>query len=228
MSRWHLYLKFVNGINAGGRIQFVWLLGTIGMFVLLLACINFMNLSTARSERRAKEVGIRKAIGSGKGQLIGQFFSESLLAAALAFVFSLLLLQLALPFFNEIADKKMTLPWDNPWFWLSAVGFYLFTGLVAGSYPAFYLSSFQPIKVLKGSFSVSRLAAIPRKVLVVLQFSVSVTLVISTIVVFRQVQFAKARPVGYDREGLVMIPMTTPEFFGRQEALRTSCCGQDA
>ncbi len=220
MKRLHLYSEFKNGVNTGGRIQFVWLFGTIGFFVLLLACINFMNLSTARSEKRAKEVGIRKAIGSLKRQLISQFFTESLLATALAFVCSLLLVSFALPFFNQVADKKMSVLWCNPWFWLSGIGFSIFTGLVAGIYPAFYLSSFQPVKVLKGTFKAGRLAAIPRKVLVVLQFTVSVTLVIGTIIIFRQVQFAKNRPVGYSRDGLIAIQMTTPEFFGKEEPLR--------
>src|SRR5258708_18482794 len=209
MSKWHLYDEFKNGINTGGRIQYVWLFGIIGLFVLLLACINFMNLSTARSEKRAREVGIRKAIGSLRSQLIYQFFSESLLCVIIAFAFSLLLVQLSLPFFNEVADKQMSILWSNPLFWILSIGFSLVTGLITGSYPAFYLSSFKPVKVLKGSFRVGRLASIPRKVLVVLQFTVSVTLIIGTIVVFRQIQFAKNRPVGYSRAGLITLPMVT-------------------
>jgi putative ABC transport system permease protein len=182
MSRWHLYDEFKNGINTGGRIQYVWLFGIIGLFVLLLACINFMNLSTARSEKRAREVGIRKAIGSLRGQLIYQFFSESILCVILAFVLSLFLVQLSMSFFNQIANKQMSVPWQNPTFWLASVGFCLFTGIITGSYPAFYLSSFKPIKVLKGTFRVGRLAALPRKILVVVQFTVSVVLIIGTIV----------------------------------------------
>ncbi len=197
MSKWHLYDEFKDGMNTGGRIQYVWLFGIIGVFVLLLACINFMNLSTARSEKRAKEVGIRKAIGSLRSQLIYQFFSESLLCVFIAFALSLLLVQISLPFFNQVADKQMAILWSNPLFWVLGIGFSLITGLITGSYPAFYLSSFKPIKVLKGSFRVGRLAAVPRQVLVVLQFTVSVVLIIGTIVVFRQVQFAKNRPVGY-------------------------------
>ncbi len=131
-----------------------------------------MNLSTARSEKRAKEVGIRKAIGSMKWQLIGQFFMESLLVVAFAFVTALLLVSLMLPFFNEVAAKSIKLPLTIPMFWLMGLAVALITGLVAGSYPAFYLSSFQPVKVLKGTFRVGRLASIPRKVLVVLQFTV--------------------------------------------------------
>ena len=152
MSKWHLHSEFKNGVITGGRIEFVWLFGIIGFFVLLLACINFMNLSTARSEKRAKEVGIRKAIGSQRGQLVKQFFSESLLIAVIAFIFSLLLVQLTLPFFNNIADKKITILWSSPYFWMSGIAFTIVTGFLAGSYPALYLSSFQPVKVLKGLF----------------------------------------------------------------------------
>lgn len=220
MSQWHLYSEFKNGVNVGGRIQYVWLFGIIGFFVLLLACINFMNLSTASSEKRAKEVGIRKAIGSMRAQLIYQFFSESLLVTCCAFVFSLLLVLLLLPFFNEVAGKQMSILWANPVFWLLGIGFTLIAGLVAGSYPALYLSSFQPVKVLKGTFKAGRLAAIPRKVLVVVQFAVSVVLIIGTIVVFRQIQFAKNRPVGYSREGLITVETLTPDIYAHFPAFR--------
>ncbi|GAB3321031.1 ABC transporter permease [Larkinella ripae] len=231
MSRWHLYSEFKNGVNVGGKIQIVWLFGIIGLFVLLLACINFMNLSTARSEKRAKEVGIRKAIGSVRLQLIAQFFSESLLVVVIAFVIALLLAQLSLPFFNEVTNKEIGLLWTNspavrPWFWLASVVFCLLTSVVAGSYPAFYLSAFQPVKVLKGTFRVGRFAAIPRQTLVVIQFTVSVTLIIGTIVVFRQIQFAKNRPIGYSRANLVTLPIRNdalithfPTF--RDELLKT-------
>jgi len=220
MSKWHLYSDFRNGVNVGGRIQYVWMFGIIGLFVLLLACINFMNLSTARSEKRAKEVGIRKAIGSLRGQLIKQFFSESLLVALLAFLFSLLLVQLILPFFNQVADKKMFLPWSNPLFWLLGLGFTILTGLIAGSYPALYLSSFKPVKVLKGTFKAGRMAAIPRKALVVLQFTVSVVLIVGTIIVFTQIQYARNRPIGYSRDGLIMVPMSTSEIHGHFDAVK--------
>ncbi|PSL43930.1 ABC-type antimicrobial peptide transport system permease subunit [Chitinophaga niastensis] len=220
MSRWHLYAKFKNGMEAGGRIQYVWLYGIIGIFVLLLACINFMNLSTARSEKRAKEVGIRKAVGSLRGQLVAQFFCESLLIAFVAFLLSLLLVQVSLPFFNEVADKRMSVLWTRPLFWLVGIGFSLFTGLIAGSYPALYLSSFKPVKVLKGTFRVGRLAAVPRKVLVVIQFTVSVILMVGTLVVYQQIQYAKNRPVGYSRNGLITIPLRTNEINKHYEAVR--------
>lgn len=208
MDKWHLYSSFKNGVIDGGRIQYVWLFGIIGIFVLLLACINFMNLSTARSEKRAKEVGIRKAIGSMRGQLITQFYIESLLIAFCAFLVALVLAQVSLPFFNEVADKKMSILWSNPLFWLSCIGFTLITGLIAGSYPALYLSSFRPVTVLKGVFRAGRSAALPRKILVVTQFAVSIILIIGTIVVFNQIQYAKNRPVGYTREGLITAPLT--------------------
>ncbi|MEO5681401.1 MAG: ABC transporter permease [Chitinophagaceae bacterium] len=228
MSRWHLYADFKNGVNTGGSIQFVWLFGITGFFVLLLACINFMNLSTARSEKRAKEVGIRKAIGSVRKQLVFQFLSESLLVTIFAFVFSLLLAQLALPFFNSVADKQISILWTNPLFWLAGIVFSLLAGLIAGSYPALYLSSFSPIKVLKGTFKAGRFAAVPRKVLVVLQFSVSVMLIIGTLVVFRQVQFAKNRSVGYNREQLIEINLNTPELVKHYNAFRADLLNSGA
>ncbi|GAB3734859.1 ABC transporter permease [Spirosoma lituiforme] len=221
MSQWHLHSEWKNGVNTGGRIQYVWLFGIIGLFVLLLACINFMNLSTARSEKRAKEVGIRKAVGSVRGQLIAQFLSESLLVVTIAFVLAILFVLLTLPIFNEIADKRLSILWSSPVFWLLGMGFSVLTGLIAGSYPAFYLSSFQPVKVLKGTFRVGRLASVPRQVLVVVQFTVSVTLIIGTIIVFRQIQFAKNRPVGYNREGLISVPINVEELVKHYNALRT-------
>jgi putative ABC transport system permease protein len=220
MNNWRLYSEFKNGKVVGGRIQFVWLFGIIGVFVLLLACINFMNLSTARSEKRAKEVGIRKTVGSLRQQLIGQFLSESVVVACIAFVFSIIFVELLLSFFNRLADKDMSIPWSNPFFWLSSLAFTLFTGLISGSYPAFYLSHFEPIKVLKGTFRVGRFASLPRKVLVVVQFTVSITLVIGTIIVYKQVQYAKNRPVGYTREGLIMMDMSTPDLYGHYDAIR--------
>lgn len=195
--------------------------GIAGIFVLLLACINFMNLSTARSEKRAKEVGIRKTLGSLRGQLIRQFFSESLLVSFIALLLCIVIVQLLLPFFNEIADKNMSILWTNPIFWLLAIAFCLITGLVAGSYPAMYLSSFQPLKVLKGSYKAGRLASLPRKALVVFQFSISVALIIGTIVVFKQINHAKDRPVGYDSNGLIEVSMNTPDLKGHYEALRS-------
>jgi putative ABC transport system permease protein len=220
MSRWHLYSEFKNGVNTGGAIRWVWLFGTIGFFVLLLACINFMNLSTARSEKRAREVGVRKAIGSKRSQLILQFYSESMVVAVLAFLVSLALTASALPWFNDVAGKSIAIDWTSPWLWGIGIGFSLLTGLLAGSYPALYLSSFRPIAVLKGSFNAGHWALLPRRALVVLQFSVSVLLVIGTIVVFRQVQYAKDLPANYNRDRLLAMPVSVPEFGDRKETLR--------
>ena len=221
MDNWHLYSDFKDGHLNGGRIRFVWLFGIIGVFVLILACINFMNLSTARSEKRAREVGIRKTVGSLRGQIIGQFLCESVLVALLAFVFAILWVALSLGFFNQLADKDMHLPWAVPLFWVLGLSFTIFTGLLAGSYPAFYLSGFEPIAVLKGTFKVGRMASLPRKILVVVQFTVSIALIIGTILVFRQISYAKSRPVGYDRSGLITIYMTTPDIYGHYDVMRS-------
>jgi ABC-type antimicrobial peptide transport system permease subunit len=220
MHRWHLYQDFENGVNAGGRIQFVWLFGIIGVFVLLLACINFMNLSTARSERRAKEVGIRKAVGSLRMQLISQFFCESMLITLIALVCCVILVQLMLPAFNEIAGKKISIPFGAPLFWLAGISFSVITGLLAGSYPALYLSSFRPVKVLKGTIMHGRFAAVPRKVLVVVQFTVSVILIIGTMIVFRQIQHAKDRPMGYNSNGLIMLGSLGAEVHDHFDAVK--------
>ena len=219
MSRWHLYSEWKNGVNMGGRIQFVWLFGIIGVFVLLLACINFMNLSTARSEKRSKEVGIRKAIGSLRSQLIKQFISESFLVVFIAFVLAILLVSLSLPWFNNLADKRLALLWSNPVFWAICLLFVAVTSLVSGSYPAFYLSSFNPVAVLKGTFRAGRFAALPRKVLVVVQFTVSIALIIGTIIVYRQIQHAKNRPVGYSREGLLMVQIKSADLKEKFNAI---------
>ncbi|MCR8561614.1 ABC transporter permease [Mucilaginibacter sp. BJC16-A38] len=221
MSKWHLYSNFGNAGESleSGQMQAIWFYGTIGIFVLLLACINFMNLSTARSEKRAKEVGIRKAVGSVRGQLIYQFFAESLLVTFVAFLLAILLVVLILPWFNNVAGKTLGVLWANPFFWLGGITFTFFTGLIAGSYPALYLSSFNPVKVLKGTFRAGRFAAVPRKVLVTVQFTVSIALIIGTVIVYKQIQFAKNRPVGYTREGLLAVPMATPDFQGKYDLL---------
>jgi len=219
MNKWHLHGNFVNGVNTGGLFRYVELFGIAGLFVLLLACINFMNLSTARSEKRAKEVGIRKTIGSVRRQLFSQFLSESILVSFLAFFLCVLIALLVLPFFNQLSEKQMAIPWGNVYFWLIAVVVCLFTGLIAGSYPAFYLSSFKPVQVLKGTIKAGRLASLPRKILVVFQFSVSVTLIVGTLIVYRQIQYAKERPVGYNNNGLIEVNMRTPEIRKNYEIL---------
>jgi ABC-type antimicrobial peptide transport system permease subunit len=220
MKQWHLYSDFKDGRPDGGRITFVWLFGVIGGFVLLLACINFMNLATARTENRAKEVGVRKAIGSLRGQLISQFFSESFLVVILSFAVSCVFILLSLGWFNKLADKAISLPFNNPYFWLSSIAFIVFTGMLSGIYPAFYLSSFQPVTILKGTFKVGRFSTLPRKVLVVVQFTVSIVMIIGTILVYRQIEYGRNRPVGYNKESLLTIPLNDPNYKGMYDVIR--------
>ncbi len=211
LSKWRLYSSFENGQNAGGYIDLVRLLGIIGAFMMLLACINFMNLSTARSEKRAKEVGVRKVVGSHRNQLILQFITESFLTVLLAFISSLLIVQLALPWFNLLADKNISIAWASQTFWLFSLSIIVITTLLAGSYPALFLSAFRPIKALKGTFRTGRSTSVARKTLVVVQFAVSITLILGTIVVYNQIQFVKDRPLGYDQNGLITLPIKTEE-----------------
>ncbi len=203
MKEWHLYNEYKDGINVGGEITFVWLFGTIGGFVLLLACINFMNLSTARSESRAKEIGLRKTIGSLRSQLVLQFLSESILVVTLAFILAMVLVIIALPTFNLWTAKEIAIPYKEPLFWMAGVAFILGTGMIAGSYPALFLSSFNTVSILKGTFRLGWFSGFSRKSLVIVQFVVSVTLVIGTITVYHQIKYAQSRPIGYDKNGLI-------------------------
>ena len=205
MSKWRLYNDFENGVNTGGFIKYVRMFGILGLVVLLIACINFMNLSTARSEKRAKEVGVRKAVGSDRGQLIRQFLSESLFISFLAFLFALGIVALALPYFNRLTEKEMSLQVGSPLFWIAMIAFTLLTGLLAGSYPAFYLSSFNPVNTLKGNLNIGRSDALPRKILVVTQFASSVILMIGTTIIYQEIQFGKNRPIGFDNRGLISV-----------------------
>ena len=201
---WHLYSNFKNGVPAGGFIEYVRMFSIIGALVLLIACVNFMNLSTARSEKRAREVGVRKAIGSRRKDLIFQFLIESVLMTFVAFLLSVLLVQASLPAFRSLTHTRISIPYGSPVFWCCMAGYVLLTGVLAGARPAFYLSSFQPVKVLKGDMKTGRAATLPRKILVVLQFSCSIALIISTFIIYQQIQYGKDRPVGYTREGLVV------------------------
>jgi putative ABC transport system permease protein len=200
---WHLY-EFKNGQATSGFIEYVRMFSIIGMLVLLIACINFINLTTARSEKRAREVGVRKVVGSLRKDLMIQFLAESFLLTFIAFVLSVMLVQLSLPGFNTLTGKSIHIPYDNSLFWLMMMSCVLVTALIAGSRPAFYLSSFKPIKVLKGIQQPGRAATLPRKVLVVLQFSCSVALIISTVIIYRQIQHAKDRPSGFDMNRLML------------------------
>ena len=204
-EKWRLYSDFKNGVNTGGFIKYVRMFGILGLIVLIIACINFMNLSTARSEKRAKEVGVRKAVGSGKSQLIRQFLSESMLISAWSFLLALAMVAVALPYFNKLTDKEMTLQITNPFFWGIMIAFTMITGFLAGSYPAFYLSSFNPVRVLKGNLKAGKSSSLPRKILVVAQFASSVVLMISTIIIYQQIQHGKSRPIGFDNKGLISV-----------------------
>ncbi|SEA64071.1 duplicated orphan permease [Arachidicoccus rhizosphaerae] len=205
LSKRFLYDKAVNGRYVTGTIVTVRLFGIIALLILLIACINFMNLSTARSEKRAREVGVRKVIGAPRRALISQFLMESVLMSAIAFVLAIGIVVISLPFFNRLVGKQLSIAWQNPFTWLFALGFVLFTGLLAGSYPALFLSRFQPVKVLKGRLvrmgGNSRVRL--RSVLVVIQFTFSLILIISTIVVSRQINYTEQRDSGYTQNGLV-------------------------
>ena len=225
MNKWKLHSDFKNGKNTGGMIEYVRLFTIIAIIILLIACVNFMNLSTARSEKRAKEVGVRKTLGSRKKQLILQFFFESLILAIAAFIFSIGVVYLALPSFNTLVDKHLSLPIAQPIFWVGAILVIICTGVIAGSYPALYLSSFNPIKVLKGTFLAGKSAAIPRRILVVGQFATSILLISATIIIYQQIQHIRNRDIGYDPNNLIMISATpdTQKNFAviKQELLNT-------
>jgi len=205
MADWHLYSNFKAGRQDGGFIEYVRLFSVIGVLVLFIACINFMNLATARSEKRAREVGVRKAIGSRRRDLVLQFLIESLVITGIAAAISLLFVQLAIPAFNTLTGSAVTIPLKSPGFWSIMAGYVLATGVLAGSRPAMYLSSFRPVKVLKGPIRTGRYAAVPRQLLVVLQFTCSIALIIGTGLIYRQVQYVKDRPTGYDANRLVLV-----------------------
>jgi putative ABC transport system permease protein len=204
MKDWNLYTKFKNGKEAGGFVEYLRLFGIIGLLVLTIACINFVNLTTARSAKRAREVGIRKAIGSQRKDLIIQFLAESFVLVFIAFSLSILVAELALPAFNGLTHSRLSLPFSNGWFWLLMTGCLCVVALAAGSRPAFYLSSFKPVKVLKGTLHIGKVATLPRKILVVLQFSCSIALIISTVIVYQQIQYARDRPTGDDLNRLML------------------------
>jgi predicted permease len=206
--QWHLYSNFENGEVSGGRIETVRLLFIIACLILLIACINFMNLGTAQSENRAKEVGVRKAIGATKSLLIKQFLSESLFVTLIAGVIALLLVQLCLPAFNQLVGKQLVIDYANPVFWFTSAGFILVTGLLAGSYPAFFLSAFRPVKVLKGVFKDKSKSVSPRRMLVIIQFTVAIVLITSTLIIYQQISYVQQRENGYNKNNLVQLRMT--------------------
>lgn len=205
MSRWHLYDEWDNGKSVAGHLNRVKGFAAIGVFILFIACINFTNLSTARSERRAKEVGVRKSIGSHRKQLIMQFLTETLLMSVAAFVLSVIVVQTVLPIFNQLIYKNLSIDFSSKVFWIASLSIILVTSLAAGAYPAFYLSSFRPAQVLKGRVQVSRGGFLPRRVLVTVQFFFSIVLIIATTIVYQQMNHIKQRDTGYDRDNLVLV-----------------------
>jgi putative ABC transport system permease protein len=205
VSDQYLYNVFTNGRPLTGRIEYVRIFSGVAIFILLIACINFMNLATARSVRRAKEVGLRKVVGSSRGQLIRQFLGESLVFALLSLLLSLALVLLLLPAFNRLTGKTIGFPAADPLFWCSLAAVGLVTGLLAGSYPALYLSSLQPVRTLKGVVRHTTGSILFRKGLTVFQFVLSIFLVIATIVVTRQADFIDHTNLGYDRENLIYV-----------------------
>jgi len=207
LNKMRLYAEFTDGKPSGGKIVTVRIFGLVAGLILLIACINFMNLSTARSERRSKEVGIRKVVGARKPALVFQFLCESLLIVSVAGVLALFIVQWSLPAFGDLTSKHLVLDYGNVGFWAVALGFVLITGLLAGSYPAFFLSSFRPVAVLKGGLLRVHALLTPRKVLVVTQFTIAVVLIVSSLVIARQIQYAEDRKTGYDQHNLIYTSM---------------------
>ena len=208
LLRWRLHSNFENGVETGGMSDYVQMFTVIAIFIIVIACINFMNLATARSERRAREVGIRKSVGSRKHELILQFLVESTFISFIAYAIAILMAQLLLPYYNDLVQKKLFIDYTSSSFWIFSLGMILLTGIISGSYPAFYLSAFQPVKVLKGKPTIGKGASTPRKILVTLQFGFSILLIIGTIVIYQQIQLVKGRTLGYDQENLMAINYT--------------------
>ena len=220
-SDYYLHSEFRDGVPTEGRIEYVRLFSLVALFILAIACINFMNLTTARSLKRAKEIGVRKVMGAARGLLIRQFIGEAILMAVLSVLLALVIVQITLPAFNQLTGKEISLPLGRPDFWLKLAGITLLTGLLSGSYPAFYLSGFNPIRVLKAALpSGSRGDAIFRQGLVVFQFVLSVVLILSTILISRQIRYMKEARLGYDRENLLYIPING-DLGGKLDVFRT-------
>ena len=203
----YLYSQWEHGKQTGGRIEYVRIFFFVAIVILLIACINFMNLATAKSLKRAREIGVRKVVGAGKRQLIGQFIGESLLVSFVALLISILLVALLLPTFNSLTEKELSLEFGKPGFWGLLLGLTIFTGVVAGSYPALFMSSLRPITVLKGSLKFKPGASLFRKVLVVVQFGLSIFIILAMIVIYRQISFIHNKSLGYDKENLVYTPL---------------------
>ena len=204
----HLYSQGIHDVVTRGDIQVIWIFGTVAFFILLLACVNFVNLSTAKSANRAKEVGLRKVIGSHKSHLIKQFLTESVLFSIISFVLGIILAELFLPYFNTLADKTMSFPWSEFWFIPTLIGLSLLIGIMAGVYPSFYLSAFKPVDVLKGSISRGAKSSGLQNAMVVFQFTTSVVLIIGAIVVNRQMDFILNTKIGFEKDHVVLFQGT--------------------
>ncbi|HEU5290825.1 MAG TPA: ABC transporter permease [Cyclobacteriaceae bacterium] len=205
MPRWRLHTSFRDGKESGGLSDLVQGFTIIAIFILVIACINFMNLATARSESRAREVGIRKTVGSRRSELVVQFIGESVLISTISFILAIAIVELALPLYNNLVGKALVIEYAGSSFWIFAVSMILLTGLLSGSYPAFYLSSFQAIKVLKGKIQVGKNATTPRQVLVVFQFIFAIGLIVGTLIISRQIEYTKNRELGYKQENLLSV-----------------------
>lgn len=207
LAKLHLYGKFEDGKSIGGAIEKIWLFMGLAFGILLIACINFMNMATAKSERRAKEVGIKKTIGATRGSLIVQFLTESMVLTFISIVMAIALVEVFLPAFNHLLDMKLSMNYFDAYSWFGIMGIVLFTGITAGSYPAFYLSSFNPIQNLKRKITGRHLFSVSlRQVLIVVQFSFTIILIISTLVIYKQIQYIKNKPQGIDVNALVEMP----------------------
>ena len=203
----YLYSHFTNGVADGGRIEYVRLFSIVAIFILLIACINFMNLATARSIKRAREVGVRKVVGAGKGFLFAQFMGEALLTTLLAVVIAIGISTLVLPWFNTLTGKQLSLHYGSPSFLLMLLGLTLATGLIAGSYPALFLASLRPAAVLKGTLKFRPGAALFRRGLVVFQFTLSIALIVCTVIVYRQMKYVQTKNLGLNRENIIYMPL---------------------
>lgn len=203
----YLHSNLKNGEISEGRVEYVRLFSVVAIFILLVACINFMNLATARSASRAKEVGVRKVIGAGRSTLMAQFVGEAILITFLSVIMAVVLSLLLLPAFNSLTGKQLSMPVSQPLFWLSLAGLLLFTGLIAGSYPAFFLSSLNPVRVLKGRLRFGRGAVFFRKGLVIFQFGLSIILIVGMVVIYRQMEYTQSVNLGYNRQNLLYVPI---------------------
>lgn len=231
----YLYSNWEAGQQNGGRIEYVKIFSIVAIFILAIACINFMNLATARSVKRAKEVGVRKVVGAYRNSLMGQFLGESMLITLLSLVFSILIVLLIMPVFNTLTEKHLSLDFSDPTFLLLLISLSLITGLIAGSYPALFMASLDPVVILKGGLKFRPGAAYFRKGLVVLQFSLSILLILGTLVVYRQIQFIQTKNLGYNRENLLYMPLegdlqtnflTFRQELEKQPGIKSVTCAQ--